>query len=104
MRISDWSSDVCSSDLLAEHSGQGLAADRIDGGGPAFLRHRRAFLGEFSAVDKAGGAERFQIIMGLRPAGGGDAAIALLRPQRSEERRVGKESFSTCRVRWAQDH
>src|SRR3546814_12859529 len=26
------------------------------------------------------------------------------RPQRSEERRVGKECVSTCRYRWSRDH
>src|SRR3546814_10837263 len=30
MRISDWSSDVCSSDLLAFHEDDGVAPDQVD--------------------------------------------------------------------------
>src|SRR3546814_5196133 len=33
MRISDWSSDVCSSDLEAEHAGENGAGDQADGEG-----------------------------------------------------------------------
>src|SRR3546814_14461678 len=37
-------------------------------------------------------------------AGAGDAVIGWNEPDRSEERRVGKECVSTCRFRWATDH
>src|SRR3546814_7299600 len=89
MRISDWSSDVCSSDLRSLAGGSGFGnglASRGEG-------CRRA------APDPAGAA-------GDRGPGdeGGRAARGLahhtLGKDRSEERRVGKECVSTCRSRW----
>src|SRR3546814_2188524 len=87
MRISDWSSDVCSSDLFAGHCGerqtQMLVAKGID-----------------QIADAARPADRGQIIRqrrtGAHPAGEGRGE-----GQRSEERRVGKECVSTCRYRWS---
>src|SRR3546814_1798538 len=82
MRISDWSSDVCSSDLTINEiveSGARLviSADRA----PHML----------DAVDP-------RILSRL--AGGLVADISRLTSTRSEERRVGKECVSTCRSRW----
>src|SRR3546814_5050955 len=87
MRISDWSSDVCSSDLPFRRtigSGRNGArsvgttddlgremVDRHDGPYTAFLSARRQW--RISA-------------------------------HRSEERRVGKECVSTCRSRWSPYH
>src|SRR3546814_1474240 len=73
MRISYWSSDVCSSDL--HHHRLCLSGDRAD------ARRPGAWL--FAA---AGGVS----------AGGGR-----FHPGRSEERRVGKECVSQCRSRWS---
>src|SRR3546814_5097047 len=86
MRISDWSSDVCSSDLLA---GPGLHATPRDpaGGRAAMAGHPR-----IGAVVQQG-VER-------PPAGQG----AQQPVERSEERRVGKECVSTCRSRWLPYH
>src|SRR3546814_5848317 len=78
MRISDWSSDVCSSDLHddeAEHEGADIAE----------LRHDDAGGDRKSAI---GDEERHLHEVGLR----------------SEERRVGKECVSTCRSRWSPYH
>src|SRR3546814_19493296 len=100
MRMSDWSSDVCSSDLraggavaVAEHEG-GAAGAAVR---PAVGRHRMA-------VDQDAVAEA---LLGLRHqaaqrlvVGPVVAADAL----RSEERRVGKECVSTCRSRWSPYH
>src|SRR3546814_14077373 len=97
MRISDWSSDVCSSDLLRRTST------------PA--EHRRGFFGWFNRVFErnvhsyTGHVGR--IIM--RPVRmflvyGAIAAIMALLFVRSEERRVGKECVSTCRSRWLSYH
>src|SRR3546814_3943306 len=76
MRISDWSSDVCSSDLAdgqqAKH-GHGREAQQ----GPAQEAADRRHRGDFSSEN-------------------GDL--------RSEERRVGKECVSTCRSRWSPYH
>src|SRR5689334_23558108 len=76
----DWSSDVCSSDLVRAHDGR---RRRARSGG----RHARK-------VEEAAA--------GVRNDGPGQVArseIAYESP-RSEERRVGKE----CRSRWAPDH
>src|SRR3546814_7020071 len=83
VRISDWSSDVCSSDLplaperhhvrvddLAELAGVAVAGE--DGGGDG----RRGV----AVADRLHGCDK------------------------SEERRVGKECVSTCRSRWSPYH
>src|SRR3546814_3920413 len=99
MRISDWSSDVCSSDLLVD-----MPPVRRRPGAP--LR----------AVD---GSEIAVFVGPLVPDGDavlleiGDIGVAPQEPQqfmddrpqmqlfrRSEARRVGKECVSTCRSRW----
>src|SRR3546814_2030005 len=82
MRISDWSSDVCSSDLHAS-----AAQRRRRRRAPAA---RSALLVAVEARQKQG-EERGRLHIALR---GGDRA-------RSEERRVGKECVSTCRSRWS---
>src|SRR3546814_15155315 len=66
MRISDWSSDVCSSDLPRPPP----LPDRPDTIMPTPVRTRR----RLASLD------------------------------RSEERRVGKECFGTCRSRWSPYH
>src|SRR3546814_4204846 len=78
MRISDWSSDVCSSDLL--HALVGDAA-------PASHAH---------AVGALAHAAKGRVDLGDL----GDRAAT----QRSEARRVGKECVSTCRSRWSPYH
>src|SRR3546814_4918503 len=86
MRISDWSSDVCSSDLRSPASTatiisrSGKAPPRWQG--PADRRHRGQRL-------EAGLPRRTQ---------------RLRKGARSEERRVGKECVSTCRSWWSPDH
>src|SRR3546814_10623155 len=86
MRISDWSSDVCSSDLLVELLALLLVAAHAALDDLARrLSRRRA----------AGGP-----VPGRR---GGTAALARGRA-RSEERRVGEECVSTCRSRWSPYH
>src|SRR3546814_5524106 len=76
MRISDWSSDVCSSDL--DHVG-------ADAGDPPA---RKVHIGQRIRA----GAARAQLVAEARAVG------------RSEERRVGKECVSTCRSRWSPYH
>src|SRR3546814_18872441 len=104
MRISDWSSDVCSSDLvgvlLAENMlacgllGLGIDKDGNLGSHRAFNRHRPLIrIGErFGTVDR-----RRQAVF-VFFADVGDAPVGR---ERSEERRVGKECVSTGRSRWA---
>src|SRR3546814_19699294 len=115
MRISDWSSDVCSSDLVAAEAigghkfgGEG-GADRLAqvaiarriGGAAGRLGHRRHQFGRPGPI--GGGAKRAR----RRPNVGLDRndrqPLAAVEP-RSEERREGKEWVSTCRYRWGPDN
>src|SRR3546814_14622098 len=86
MRISDWSSEVCSSDLgvasRAERREAALAP-MIEQG----LRH--------DAARRIAGAEEEDVEW---------LGHHLSRSARSEERRVGKERVSTCRSRWSPYH
>src|SRR3546814_8466968 len=84
MRISDWSSDVCSSDLGEEPAGADLHRDaRFGRAGHRRVGQRR--------IDDA--AEQVA-----------EANHLVLDHGRSEERRVGKECVSTCRSRWSPYH
>src|SRR3546814_5449571 len=74
MRISDWSSDVCSSDLT-------------EGASPAAKVAR--LMSSRSSAKRTGTSKR-------KPA--------VSTAPRSEERRVGKECVSTCRSRWSPYH
>src|SRR3546814_20714512 len=78
MRISDWSSDVCSSDLrsVAKRAG----------------RRRSYAVASPSCLRSA------------RPIGPTTKPLPLKLFRRSEERRVGKECVSTCRSRWSPYH
>src|SRR3546814_12927509 len=103
MRIRDWSSDVCSSDL---RDGDDLAP----GAGLAHAergRQRPAERAGLAAVDPVARVVDVEELRGgdLRQADGGDVAgIAAESLVRSEERRVGKECVSTCRSRWSPIH
>src|SRR3546814_12262933 len=98
MRISDWSSDVCSSDLDRQEFRPQVAAmreqiilhlayaDAVPGDGVGVFRpdaHRDLAMTQIAVVVPNRGQR----------AGTG--------AQRSEERRVGKECVSTCRSRWS---
>src|SRR3546814_14167732 len=95
MRISDWSSDVCSSDLFDQTLLREALANE----------HQLALKGTVSEADY----RAIQALESRLPA----LSAGLLnwprtlpdgewiaRPERSEERRVGKECVSTCRSRW----
>src|SRR3546814_5152163 len=85
MRISDWSSDVCSSDLARPPHRRPQRHGEILGG----------FVDRIQPVATSGrrGAAKGP----RRRLGTGDIG-------RSEERRVGKECVSTCRSRWSPYH
>src|SRR3546814_14833965 len=99
MRISDWSSDVCSSDLLAVLALGELHFDPAVAPGAAFhVRIDRAIADAFDldAVDQLFELGLADFAENPRPVNALDA--------RSEERRVGKECVSTCRFRWSPYH
>src|SRR3546814_15685802 len=99
MRISDWSSDVCSSDLY--HQLEPLSSNQHEG-----FKTRAADTAPFLAkahaipitVDEFVACQRFYPI--VFSVGENPVPLAL----RSEERRVGKECVSTCRSRWSPSH
>src|SRR3546814_14952234 len=113
MRISDWSSDVCSSDLIG--LGKRLAAVVARRFAPenAILATTAAAVDEITATTSApilikgndGQAVQLAPCCGPLP---GDAIIGGIRlgyglvihMARSEERLVGKECVSTFRYRW----
>src|SRR3546814_18195049 len=97
MRISDWSSDVCSSDLGL--SGLGRIRGR-DGQPPPDGRLCNVDENDMPSPNAQGLAFRtFDIARG-------EWAIYWVSGEagRSEERRVGKECVSTCRSRWSTLH
>src|SRR3546814_8213958 len=81
MRISDWSSDVCSSDLIACIPTKSLIVNAEKG-----VPYNEAL----AIKDKLTSSLRQKNYDKLN--------------QRSEERRVGKECVSTCRSRWSPYH
>src|SRR3546814_14614243 len=103
MRISDWSSDVCSSDLIPEadslyftmlnHNKRSITLDTKNPKGKQVLetliKECDVLVENFApgALDRMGFTwERIHEL------------------NRSEERRVGKECVSTCRSRWPRFH
>src|SRR3546814_10875141 len=85
MRISDWSSDVCSSDLRHRLYGR-------------FVLHG-------GRIEPDNGCEEMLEYFDGYAASNGDVALVLMGIKlRSEERRVGKECVSTCRSRWSPYH
>src|SRR3546814_13516514 len=102
MRISDWSSDVCSSDL-AEATRRAVRAWGLE----VLCKNPRHYSSSLTAVMVPPGtsADHFRKVtlehfdMSL---GSGLSQVA--DKVRSEERRVGKECVSTCRSRWSPYH
>src|SRR3546814_13705884 len=105
MRISDWSSDVCSSDLFNSAIFPGIqggplehviAAKAVAFGEalhPAFADYANRVVENAQVLAASLERQGYTIV-----SGGTDTHV------RSEERRVGKECVSTCRSRWSPDH
>src|SRR3546814_12345888 len=124
MRISDWSSDVCSSDLsrvttlimvyctvlLFNINGTPTAILRLYGRyhtvayGPianALLRVALCLIG----IQAGAGLGYFVLVwMATQILGSLSFVVVSVRALRSEERRVGKACVSTCRSRWSPYH
>src|SRR3546814_4674431 len=100
MRISDWSSDVCSSDLPES---AGWRSGSIHTGKP----ETRSLNMEATTVAIVTGASRGlgqALALGLLQPGTRLMTVARSHDERSEERRVGKECVGTCRFRWLPYH
>src|SRR3546814_17182921 len=113
MRISDWSSDVCSSDLVGEEVTAGLLAAAADFGADAAVLVHVSMALALVAARLAGGRAGLQerpghvgVVPGVsrQRVPGGHADVGAVQVGRSEARRVGKECVSTCRSRWSTYH
>src|SRR3546814_20721369 len=106
MRISDWSSDVCSSDLELEPEACIPFARTVVGAEDRPGRDIGTARCDIAVLGQVGAPE------GQRPAAfrlaitdaGVDLIAGRALQQRSEERRVGKEGVRTCRSRWSPDN
>src|SRR3546814_20923833 len=114
MRISDWSSDVCSSDLPGDEiPGDGArerAKDHVEideaGVDRAFADRRGHVQREDEVRGEVEEGGEYHGKLGFEHAGGDDrrdrvGGIVKAIDERSEERRVGKECVRTCRSRWS---
>src|SRR3546814_5859137 len=105
MRISDWSSDVCSSDLGYLRSTLGARA--YGESLPPIASRYAGFnllLGDRDGVWYLSNKPQFAM-QPLTPGLHAVSNASLDTPwPRSEERRVGKECVSTCRSRWSPYH
>src|SRR3546814_14047562 len=104
MRISDWSSDVCSSDLPQTRDAK-LRADVVPLAADVSGRVDEVFASDNEEVRKG------QVLFTIDKARLSNeveqaaAAVATAAAQtRSEERRVGNERVRTCRSRWSPYH
>src|SRR3546814_11474710 len=101
MRISDWSSDVCSSDL-GWHSGPvrvlglDLGTKRI---GVALSDSAGTMATPYDTVHRSGDRRRDHRRIAELAVEAEVAAVI-----RSDERRVGKESVRTCSTRWSPEY
>src|SRR3546814_14291495 len=98
MRISDWSSDVCSSDLCAKYM-----KPQLQGRGRGFTPVLNGVFNQRLKNDAWNqGFPRFFVDLAVDVQF--PVKTSSLESQiRSEERRVGKECVSTCRSRWSPD-
>src|SRR3546814_18530452 len=105
MRISDWSSDVCSSDLMSHTADDGHDRREREQGnqydrdllGKRRTKHRAQKRNQDDQrdVDEARTVHD-------RAVAGVDTVLVQVKPRSSEERRCGKECVSMCRSRWSQ--
>src|SRR3546814_16661441 len=110
MRISDWSSDVCSSDLSAPESYENFMRNAK----PEWDRLRASGMSRKVRIDSVRkiGEKTWQVEFvtsdtadatpfAEQAGGTSQAWVSTYEVDfRSEERRVGKECVSTCRSRW----
>src|SRR3546814_16454421 len=116
MRISDWSSDVCSSDLTGGVGADVFVLRAADAAESLALAD---LISDFEVgTDSFGFADGLAVEdLAITATASGDAALVLQSSgaalavlqgvsaaARSEERRVGKGGVSKCRSRWSPYH
>src|SRR3546814_17792909 len=100
MRISDWSSDVCSSDLHATGIDETPAARALAARHEAWAAQMPSDVDDLWAfVGDLDDERRLNLFAHCAAA-----TVFAVRLKRSEERRVGKECVSTCSSRWSPSH
>src|SRR3546814_11397354 len=114
MRMSDWRSDVCSADLLAQRISDGFnctAEFTFDRKYPPTVNHPKETAFSVQVLKDLVGADN--VDAAVQPAMTGEDFALMLKERpgcyiwighgqgSSEERRVGKEGVSTCRSRWS---
>src|SRR3546814_14523036 len=103
MRISDWSSDVCSSDLrrskrqMEQSTQLRISLQSTEEGLCPYHPHR--LLNVSQGFCRASSSAKMRKELTLTPV-----MQWIWNGRRSEERRVGKECVSTCRSRWSPYH
>src|SRR3546814_12323276 len=100
MRISDWSSDVCSSDLLRELGLEFLEVAMVIREPDTSTEEGMALAQKYNPYFRYPVSD-WSEVGEIRE---GDLASYSQTRYRSEERRVGKECVSTCRSRWSPYH
>src|SRR3546814_18644767 len=107
MRISDWSSDVCSSDLPGLQAIEGVEVASVCNRTEESGRRVAEQFGIARVVTDPGDVihdpDLDAVCIGTWPYRHAEYAVAVLEA-RSAERRVGKECVSTCRYRGSPDH
>src|SRR3546814_13234738 len=109
MRISDWSSDVCSSDLKRAARAGHARQDLVTQEGKVLRMPEKMRFGHDNGLDDLLPQILVDVERGQEGGGAPEPAAPDLlgdRPlhHRSEERRVGQECVSTCGSRWSQYH
>src|SRR3546814_13700405 len=109
MRISDWSSDVCSSDLHGQRAEDARRVAAEVGRRDVAGAQRAAVVAQAGVAAGDRGADRPRPAFGdaTRDIGvGTETLLAAVEAvaRRSEERRVGKGGVSTCRSGWSPYH
>src|SRR3546814_4517615 len=109
MRISDWSSDVCSSDLILNNKYFGEMNPRQIEYAQSIIDASQRLLALINDILDLATIEAGYMALDRSPV---DVHLLLRSVYdltrewagRSEERRVGKECVSTCRSRWSPYH
>src|SRR3546814_11587741 len=103
MRISDWSSDVCSSDLFEKWviapTAEIVHRLRLRHAATPIIGFPKGAGAKLAAYARETGVSAIGLDETIDPIWANE-----ILPARSEERRVGKACVSTCRYRWSPYH